>query len=717
MCNCLKIFVNPITKRYPDHFFNPNGTITFDLYPDEKFSKSKSVEELSKFDKITGDAVLGLSIPASPKNKRILKNFDLENSIDFDYTQAIPVTAFEGGVTLPQNRLVVKKIKEGYEIELRDPETFWREGIKNCKVCDLTWPDATYITATLVTSWMFVDVWAPPYDPYYWATIDFGGKFNSDRISTEDHRPLINYLYTLQQGFCKLGYVFRSPVLESDFGRRLYMYILKKTNFWSDVVDPANFGEDIGNNIQKTVNQDIAPTATFPVTVEFDNVLSGDASNFIGIGDYYELNAYPNDNILVEICTSLIMQSVNTLDSNQIRFGIEVKDDSGNITLQEESGLFFVNLPSTYELCVKTHIGKGYQVRIQITEHLSGTDIRVVAGSTFSVTPCVQRPYNGDTFLVSQAIDCDYTIEDILKGGASALGLQFVTDQLKKEVWAYIPFKENLPDGSPTEGFGFDPGYAKDWRGKIKCKSKAIDVNKNFKDRYLNIAWNDSGDAYIETFDLPADEPFLSRTIDLGADKGLNNAVEKRENPFFEPTAQVEFAQNNSWPIVPAMWDNTDYYDLINTGEGQENESFDIGPRLVLAYGATTSPNGNFPLNDTTTSEYGHAGMYPGFTSGGNDPYNDNLDFRDRATSPFNLYDFAHRKKILQQMSLPVEYIVYLSNKDYNNLEFFRFPYILNYNGKVFQAYAKLIKDFQPCKWQIGTPVEFSPIYIEIDCE
>lgn len=223
-----------ITATLLPEDYDSDGFLYFDLRGNTDVSFFKNIEELSDINEITEEAVLGFTLPRTDKNYRILQSFDLENIKD----EPLPITviASVSGQAIRQNRLTVLNVSDesnDYECELERPADHWISGIEY-PLCDIDFGEYTFTAQTVRNrneAFPYVDgdngIGFPPAN--YGV---FLGRSNSPTIPgkpyfLENYRPWINPLKVLQDGFCKLGWGFECPLLETPYGRSLLTYILK----------------------------------------------------------------------------------------------------------------------------------------------------------------------------------------------------------------------------------------------------------------------------------------------------------------------------------------------------------------------------------------------------------------------------------------------------------------------------------------------------------
>lgn len=181
--------------------------------------------------------------------------------------------------------------------------------------------------------------------------------------------------------------------------------------------------------------------------------------------------------------------------------------------------------------------------------------------------------YNaGSAVRYCDAVSCDKTYLEYLKGAISLIGGNVDFNTATYEICIYPPVNVELPDGTLIEGYNKESTPVK-LDGLIICDShEGLKDNAN-QPRYCRVGFAKSSDSLINELYEDDNEPF-SYLIDRGDQFDASQTVEKL-NPMFQPTIQRESleASCNSVPVhLPNLSDNEN-----------GDPSYDLGCRIMLA--------------------------------------------------------------------------------------------------------------------------------------
>ena len=287
-CNCLKIYLQRVPDNIPADMKEANGTVMLDLFEDQTFLKSKKNEQLTAFDKISGAAVLGIKVPPTDKNNLILCGYAVAGAYDFNHKAKIAVVVFENGVVLDQDVLIViEESRKGWELDFSRSDAFWKEALIDTRLNEIIWDCFTVNEANINAQWVGSLSYADGDVGYLWTLAHFknwhqlGAVYDSDGIlitkgeaGIEDTRPFLYVLPLLQKGFCLKGWKFRSPILESTFGRQLLTYVLED---FSEGGDLSGYG--FRASVQNTYSN-VATGATADTALELHSRDEGTGLNY-----------------------------------------------------------------------------------------------------------------------------------------------------------------------------------------------------------------------------------------------------------------------------------------------------------------------------------------------------------------------------------------------------------------------------------------------------
>lgn len=587
--------------------YDSDGFLYFDLESNTDVTFFKSVEQINDLNEITEEAVLGFTLPRTPKNVRIVESFDLENVKD----EPLPINVIASleGQTLRQNRLTILNVSdesEAYECELERPSDHWISGIE-FPLCDIDFGDYTFTAQTVNqrnTSWPYVDGDTGIAFPIANYGV-FLGRSNSPSIPgkpyfLENYRPWINPLKVLQEGFCKLGWNFECDLLQTDYGRSLLTYILK---------DDLSIDGQQGNAIFAAAEKDVFVRTNldwqflYVDEIVYDTITVG-ASNFIddkffaapGIFDLefnFDVDAFAGTGS-VEFTLEVFKSSGGGSQS------IATESINVPVTAQANQNLISITIEDVDLLSNEIVFA-----RLSYQYNKSGVQVippSIIYNGNFSARRKAGIPLQGDNVVFSELIDCNYLFVDYLKGISHIFNFKFITDWANRTVRAF-PTDEQDIFGTTVDGF---------YLNTIKevtplRKSRSVLNKRNTNDRYALLRFKPSTDPGIQKEIEQSDDPLFSKRFDYGSDLP-GNTVELT-NPFFEATrndstTEVSF---NGVPInMPYILDNLD-----------NKLSFKIAPRILYFIpetqqytGQTTGPAAvSYRGVAATTNSYGWAFM------------------------------------------------------------------------------------------------------------
>jgi len=551
--------------------YDPDGFLFFDIDTSTDVSFFKNIEEINDLNQITEEAVLGFTLPRTNKNIRICESFDLE-SVE-DEPLPINVIASVNGQTLRQNRMLVLNVtdeSETYEVEIERPSDHWISGIE-FRVCELEFAEYTFTGATVSTLNN-----AFPYQDgdtgICFPIANYGtflGRSNTPNIPgkpyfLENYRPFISPLKVLQDGFCKLGWTFESPLLQTDYGRSLATYILSDDLTRATTVSNEVFASASKDNV---FNPNVGQENLLSDNIIWDNIPIG-ANTFIsnqffatpGIFDVqvnFNVGAFGGTGT-VEFIIELFKSSGGSssiVESKSITIPVVQAGPQNQISFVAED----VDLLNNELLFVRV----SYRWNKPPTQAIVPT---IFYNGNFLTRRKAGIPLQGDTVKFSDLINCEYLFIDYLKGISHIFNFKFITDWANRKVIALTTDKADV-FGQTVNGYYLDT--IKDVEPLMK--SRSILNKRNSNARYALLEYAPSTDPGVQRLTQPNDDPIFSKRLDYGSD--LPDRTTRITNPFFEvtrndSTAEVTFS---GIPInMPYIWDNTD-----------GKLSFKIAPRIL----------------------------------------------------------------------------------------------------------------------------------------
>ena len=271
------------------------------------------------------------------------------------------------------------------------------------------------------------------------------------------------------------------------------------------------------------------------------------------------------------------------------------------------------------------------------------------------------------------------------------------TDQVSKTVTLY-PAEDHTQLADPIEGFFQRSSAPQIFTDKVEPRSRIVKYNSKEQNRFIELKFQDSTDAYINDVATFPDE--YRREIDLGEGKAQTTTY---ENPIFEPTndARLDPALSGSSTAdgltLPHLWDNTD-----------SQISNKINPRIAFHYGlveqvdTTTDPA---PVNWTWESALRTS---IGFLSQTSDlvelvgtPTKVPIAFANYQEDLYRL----HYKRWIRDIfvALDIEFLVRLNYNDYRQINFRR-PFGVFYSETFLLYTVTAVRDFDLAE-RTSTPV------------
>jgi len=176
----------------------------------------------------------------------------------------------------------------------------------------------------------------------------------------------------------------------------------------------------------------------------------------------------------------------------------------------------------------------------------------------------------GDSINFCDAVSCEKSFLDYLKGAIHMINGIAVEDIATKTLCIYPPKNVEMPDGTMIEGY--DKNEVVEFKEFVKCLSHVARSDTETIDRYCRLGFAKSTDPNIKNL-TDGDEQIHDYLYDNG-DQYQNSEVTDKRNPFFEPTAITRVdgvTCNGTGLFLPNLTDNTN-------GE----ISYKIGCRILL---------------------------------------------------------------------------------------------------------------------------------------
>lgn len=562
-----RIEIRDIPLNAPAAFLESNGTLILDLPEGFTFSLTKAATEGNEVNVIKREGTSSFPIPITDKNLWILSKWIFPNLHSKDFSR-IRVHAFDGAHILAEDRLDVLRVsRQENTIEIglfESPENGIADGANSLLLNTVDFGSFELTAVNLETNWAN-GLWEDGVtDDFYFPLIHWG-NFIVDKyaVSIEDFRPLLSVPATLVRCFCTLGWKFDSPLLQTEWFRRLWWYGLKK-----DYYNHSTWGRLV------------------KVDVEVDSDL------YTGFGGFTAFSLYFNTETFDDGNNHNIVPGLPTFQSEftqtQPQAGFLDYHIWGQIEGAEGTIFNFVigngwdqfwkviacEIPAGGILDIDIAFTEAFPQGLVMNMLLGGGSDSVTVKQGFRVTinPTEKYYHRGDIIAVKESLDSHYTFLQFIEGLLHA-GFRFDIDFGRREVIMYATEQADIFGEGVIEGY-YLPGYkARDMKAMMQHRSENFDYPKEDTPEALIIAWRKSTDKRIETLEIPEDAPLYSKRLEFPT--GVKDKVDFSENPFFEPTANYQwFGQAAPQINTPAMWDNT-----------ESQRSFEINPRIMYAAG------------------------------------------------------------------------------------------------------------------------------------
>lgn len=680
--------------------FLDNGILKLDADSDFQVRTTRKLEELIEFDKISIDQPLDFSIPRSRKNDSEL-GWYVDPSLNNPAFKPIKCQVVIGGYTLQHSLIHVVSCSEKeqrYEVELRNDESHWIFGAKNLKLRSIkNWPLFVINKQNIVDSWgtpRYIDGDIGVQFPLVY----HGAWYQTGNVKIIDFRPWVNRLALLQRAFSDIGWQFKCPYLETNWGRELIDYL----------IDPLQ------NQDEKEVKK-----SSCYVTYEEDKV--GDFSGAVVLdkkvydaANSYNSGRYVNEGIF-DIASDLIVDYDGRSDQRNPytgKFTINLIKNTNGIDVLIGTKTLDVSNPASKGSSLSIDI-KGLPLSITDFLYIS-VDIKnnpsVIWNVNFKVSPANSVQFkDGWSFRYPSVINKELTLYDYLKGTVHEISGIFDTDLGARTVTLYTPFKANV-FGQSIEGY-FKEDEVEDLVPNQEYESCITYSQESKQRRFLRLQYKEASDARIRGLNFPKDNPPFSRTYDIN--KNLSPETEVSANPFYEPTINDDVLTlfNFASPIEPGLLKTYKIGLPFLVDNDSGNFSFNVGYRTLHFEGlvALQTPEGvsisAWKFENEILNTFPYAFQYTRYKKGDGSPFTKFQMYGDDARDLFNLF---HRRYILENQSNFKCEILHYSKSSEHFSRSFRKYYKFMYKGQVIQGRLVASRDHDGCA-NTSTPLTLIP--------
>lgn len=609
MCNCDKIYLVVDSSVFTNSNFVTDGAILLDL-KDEQFLFNTVVNKLNSVNSFDIDSTYPIELLDTKKNRYAFSLFINGGGASL---YDIRIYSYIGGsYQFTKLRLLSYNSGDGFSAELVSQVEHPLSLIKGVRLNELEYEDMLFNRANIDAANASQPLYSDTGLGYVFPLVDYGDFFRGNNyITYANFRPFFFTLGLIKRYFCKAGYTFRSPIMESTWGRSKIEYelnsdIAKKNLECSNVKAVDNptggFGQ---NSVRFHIINDVVTTYTY------DNFLTND---FSGLGtdecELYETGVNYSINML-PVGSTIPDDEVDPTDTS-LRNPIVFANSGGFSGDGIFRFSFYGDIESTFPNWVKFAVcstvrGVLYECDLNYTNsgtlsewgvshdgraiRTTGSEriyIKVYHRATlgypiqnlflemrnfrlFIEPESVAPVFIGSTMVVKDMLNSNLAY-DHFAGVCHLVKGRIYIDYAKKEVWLFSPYDTNILDE-------FIEGYYSykntsvidiDSCGVTSVNYEAYDIPK-----YRVLAFKETSDQHIERLykqGFITTKDLYSYTHDY-TDKNTNNETVYDRNPYFEPTyvgAMNSIKAPECTAYIPYMHDNDN-----------NSISFDINPRIL----------------------------------------------------------------------------------------------------------------------------------------
>ena len=616
----------------PKQFLNADGSLSLDFCP--KFERSKKVDQAA-LDRVSSEGVLGFFLVLTEKNTWAITNaIQAERGLG---SKGFYVQAWDDNIILPQTFLrIYNKTRRGTEAELVMHEDFWAISIKRLKLCQIEFPNFLLTEANLRDNWANNNIYRDGDSGLYFPLVHYGNwqtaaVYDDDLIQTQgsageaDFRPFIHVLALLQRGFCKLGYKFRSPILETEFGRSLIAYLLVDLsgNNSLDSFKIAAYQTEPYQTIGAGYPTDLPNPLWMAPTNELqfvDTSVQGQDSGFYivspagdaradgGLNYYYMrgLSGKYSFDVEFDVDTAYSGETVILLVSMLV-FDPTIPFPGGLVA--SLAAPQFISVSNTVRFRWTTpefDIDPKWRIAFTSTVFFSsggsGFGIYRISNGFVKANPLSVKFQANMQLIMKAWIDCELEFEKFVQGIVHAVQGKLVSDELTRTVWLYQSDEAVLFDGQIPEPF-YQSARAE---GIYDCTSFKFTYRRIIDKRYYVLGYKNPDDEYVKQRGFDNDNPVKARKLDFGTK--YEEATEPNLNPFFEATENIQATDlghvNIISPnidtsvVIPACWDSTEF-----------KVAKKVKPRLLLAKGMVSQYRGKDSFSNDVVAQWSFKGV------------------------------------------------------------------------------------------------------------
>lgn len=570
------VVINP-PDEVPDFFRDTDGFFTLDLTTEVTIAITKQIDEFSQPGKLKQDTVRNIVLPSTKKNNALIGNRGNPLAFNFNHRQPVEVRIIYSDYVLPETFLKLRTTGDSgfMEVEISGQNSNWVKPLSELKINELDFGSAVIDGPLIEGSWTR-HAWQDTDDPFFFPLVNYGIWNQVNIVSPADFRAWFSPLFILREAFCRIGWNFVCDFLQTDYGRRLWIYILSE-----DYLNAGVLPTEREFQAEKT---DSVPVGNIPFPVTFQDDFT--PPNFDTSGNYNPaLSQYSG---AMEGDFFAVLNYSHSV-SGTLRVGFVLTTPNGNFTLSQQEVTVSGAGSGTISISV-TNVTVNPPAGINVVaENANGPALNfsIDPGSRFynKAKTAIYQP--GDTVIFANQIDENLVAIELLKGIVHLFNLKVETDPIKREVRFFPSQSSEVYFEGLQEGFFFPDSGEEEFdltkkveQGSLNIEFNELDVNENYLLRFKD----DSSDANVQK--LGFQYPLHSKNVDFGED--FPSGTLENENPFFAPTfndfdltiGQDDGPGNgNTRPYIPFIWDRE---------KGEDGsyppQSTKIVPRICLAW-------------------------------------------------------------------------------------------------------------------------------------
>ena len=575
---------------------------------------SKALDRVDELGRITQEAALSLSLPATPHNRRLLAAADpnVLSGAKYDMSVKVRQDGQEQGLTAIS--LISFHQRDGYEAEPYGED--WQEALDLKMINQLDLGSITWNRSTIRAAWE-----APRGDAPLLPLLCHYGKFRAeDQIKLEDLRIWVSYRHLLETAFRSIGWTLVCPHLTEGDGRYYYGYLGGKRWHYHP-------GKAVRQYAVLGIEEATSNASDRHAQLPWQIVEDGDG-RIAPNGNYLydpEIEGEPTVRVQVELDIDFSVQKVaspqavstpfveyrilqyNTGETATERFRDTLLIPFGEgLHRQRYQNEFYLEVPVSSIAAGFSNVSlRPFFQYLGVPGEEYGVDPFAEYGeiyvhsATLTYRPDPSYYGRGVDIEAAAGLDPEVSCLDVLLGIAHLTNAKFSTDLARREVRMDVPFsyRTTNPPERTVPGFYERRRAPLDFRNRTEPNSLRWQrIEQREQGRYVVYDFASDNDEAV----TDADRERFRRRVDRG--QGDKGRTDKRPNPLLEPTRDVELPPEQTGEAVltvPALWE-----------KGRGTLSHELGPRIVVYYGLADLGGAGWMWEGYVQGDYPAASMY-----------------------------------------------------------------------------------------------------------